>query len=78
MTNDITTQDLSVTDWDIRINPLLERGSFEWVGGTNEDEECAGGLWFKGKKLIDYDGVFALPKIVKEVLIKSGYSLEEI
>ena len=31
------------------------------------------GLFFKGKKLVDYDGVFALPREVGEVLAEAGY-----
>jgi hypothetical protein len=73
--NDATIQDLSVKDWDIKIDTDAQRGYFEWVGGTNEDEECAGGLWFDGMVLIDYDGVFALPEIVKIALTSAGYSL---
>ena len=41
------------------------RGYFE----HNElGDNCAGGLLFEGKGLIDYDGVFELPKEVIQML----------
>lgn len=36
-----------------------------------------GGLWWKDKKLIDYDGVFELPLPVKEALKSLGYDISE-
>ena len=41
-------------------------------------DECGGGLWFSGKELIDYDGVWMLPKEVYKLLIANGYSTEEL
>lgn len=37
-------------------------------------DEYAGGLWFRGKNLIDYDGVFMLPKEIQQWLINNGYT----
>jgi len=75
----MTQQILSPNDdWEIVVDTETERGYFEWVGGTNEDEECAGMLLFDGEYLVDYDGVFELPEIVKITLVSAGYSLEEI
>ena len=73
-------QDTAVTtvgEFEVRVNQWLGRGSFEWVGGTNEDAECAGGLWFEEGALVDYDGVFALPKEVIEALKQLGFRTEE-
>ena len=42
-----------------------ERGYFEH---NLLGDECCGGLWFEGKNLIDYDGVFELPKEVIQIL----------
>lgn len=39
-------------------------------------DECSGGMWFEGKELVDYDGVFALPKAVVDYLISLGYNME--
>lgn len=68
--------DLSVKDWDIKVDG--DQGYFEWVGGTNEDEGCAGMLLFEGNVLYDYDGVFSLPSIVKNTLIKAGFDLSDL
>ena len=37
-------------------------------------DEYAGGLWFKGKNLVDYDGVYALPKEIQQWLINNDYT----
>lgn len=39
-------------------------------------DESSGGMWFEGKELVDYDGVFALPKSVVEYLTSVGYNME--
>ena len=69
-------KDLSVPEWDIRINTEEQCGYFEWVGGTNEDDEITGGLWFEGKVLVDYDGEFSLPDAVLNALISNGYEVK--
>ena len=38
----------------------------------------AGGLWFEGKVLRDYDGVYELPECVKDTLTQWNFNLEEI
>ena len=40
-------------------------------------DEYAGGLWFKGKNLVDYDGVYALPKEIQQWLINNGYTFND-
>ena len=35
-------------------------------------------LWFEGKTVVDYDGVFALPNGVIELLKENGYNTEEV
>jgi hypothetical protein len=35
------------------------------------------GLWFEGRNLSDYDGVFFLPREVGELLNESGYVVPE-
>ena len=67
----------TVGEFEVVVNTWLQQGSFEWVGGTNEDEELAGGLWFKDDLLIDYDGVFELPKEVIEGLTLLGFRTED-
>lgn len=40
-------------------------------------DDCAGGLWFYGKKLANYDGVYELPSEVATALIAEGFVLSE-
>ena len=35
------------------------------------------GLWFDGKELSDYDGVFSLPREIGEMLKEAGYVVPE-
>ena len=51
-----------------------ERGYFEH---NLLGDECGGGLWFEGKNLIDYDGVFELPKEVIWAVRKLGFHVGE-
>lgn len=57
-----------------------EDGSlFAEVSGGDDDEDYAIiGLWFDGRKLVDYDGVFYLPKEVMTLLNKEGYNTTEM
>lgn len=54
----------------------------------NETEPCCAelisgelyaeiGLWFNGKELVDYDGVFSLPREVVTMLKDAGYVVSE-
>ncbi len=65
---------------DVSININNERGSFEIydikTGGENWYAE--GGLWFKGKELVDYDGVFSLPKCIESKLTELEYNLDNL
>ncbi len=40
-----------------------------------EDWYAEGGLWFKNKELVDYDGVFALPTCVLDKLEEIGINV---
>jgi hypothetical protein len=68
---------------DVELNVIInifdaQTGSFELyddeTGG--DDWYAEGGLWFNGKDLTDYDGVFALPKVIEKKLIEMGYNTE--
>ena len=43
----------------------------EATGG--DDWHAEGGLWFAGKELVDYDGVFALPQCICDCLRTHGF-----
>jgi hypothetical protein len=46
----------------------LETGGDDWYAG--------GGLWFRGNTLVEYDGVFSLPKVVADKLEDWGYEID--
>ena len=48
----------------------LKTGGEEWYAD--------GGLWFTGKKLTDYDGVFSLCNQVKNKLKEWGYDISDM
>lgn len=51
-----------------------DRGYFEH---DRRGDEHAGGLWFNGNDLIDFDGVHELPKEVRDALIADGFTSTE-
>lgn len=64
------TESLEKGNWEVKISPTTQYGYFENVktGG-------GGGLWFEGRELVDYDGVFDLPKDVVYMLHGAGYDV---
>lgn len=61
-------QDISTENYTIQIDTFAHYGSFEHkIYG----DRIGGGLWFDEQNmLIDYDGVYELPKQVKDSLVK--------
>jgi hypothetical protein len=57
-----------------------EYGWFELYDKATEGNEwhAEGGLWFDGKKVTGYDGVFALPQCVIDKLKELGYDTKEV
>lgn len=43
----------------------IETSGGEWY--------AEGGLWFRDKKLVDYDGVYSLPKSIFDCLRENGF-----
>ena len=66
----VYTEGLEKGNWMVEISPTTQYGYFENVktGG-------GGGLWFDGPELVDYDGVFELPKDVVDMLAGAGYDV---
>ena len=66
----VYTEILEKGNWEVKISPTTQYGYFENVktGG-------GGGLWFDGPELVDYDGVFELPKDVVDMLSGAGYDV---
>ena len=48
----------------------IESGGNEWY--------AEGGLWFDGKIVTEYDGVFSLPSVITDKLIELGYDVSEV
>ena len=67
-------------NFDVQISTAELKGYFEH---DRLGDECAGELWFEKQEggdslvLTDYDGVFELPKEVKQVLIDNGVIFED-
>lgn len=76
----IQTENNVELDVTVEIQDEKEYGHFEFydtkTGGENWYAE--GGLWFDGKELSDYDGVFELPDFIIESLNQQGYNTENI
>ena len=48
-----------VGDWLVEVDTAKQYGYFE-----NQEHGGEGGLWFKDNELVDYDGVYEIPKQV--------------
>lgn len=60
-------------NFEVGIHDDKRRGYFE----HNElGDECGGGLWFHDGALIDYDGVYELPREVIRTLAANGIDVE--
>lgn len=67
--------DLSTENYEVKVDTEDHYGYFEH---HRLGDESAGGLWFAGRKLIDYDGVFELPAEVKLTLRAAGYNVDAL
>lgn len=56
----------------VEVSPTTGYGWFEH-GKTGS----GGGLWFDGSELVDYDGVYALPRVVGDWLREKGFDVGE-
>lgn len=70
------TYTVTETDnFEVGINNNGESGYFEH---NRLGDELAGGLWFEGNKLYDYDGVYKLPAEVQDELINRGVDVSYV
>lgn len=66
----------TVGKFEVQIDPVAMYGYFEH---EELGDECGGGLWFDtDKELLDYDGVYDLPKKVREAITNLGYSVKDM
>ena len=60
-----------VGDYMVEIDSVKQYGYFE-----NQARGGEGGLWFNGKELVDYDGVYELPQSVIVAIYQLGFNAE--
>ncbi len=63
MTQHNFTQEKQIGNWKVFVSPSTNYGYFE-----NVVTETSGGLWFNGRMVTEYDGVFELPLNVVKAL----------
>lgn len=66
---------LDTKNFEVRVDPEAQYGYFEH---HRYGDEQAGGLWFADKVLLDYDGVYELPKEIEDALSAAGFDLSDI
>ena len=73
------------TEPDVKLNVTVgiksdDYGWFEIYDLETDGEEwyAEGGLWFDGKTITDYDGVFSLPNPVISKLKEWGYDVSQV
>lgn len=63
---------------EMTLNIKGERGSIEWIFEKDGIQDSQGiGLYLKGDELVDYDGVFELPKEAIELLKAVGVRVSD-
>lgn len=68
-------------DWeyDLIQDDDLDSDTYELIRFLHDGDDSVGiGLWFDGKTVTDYDGVFEIPKQAVEMLEENGYNCDEI
>ncbi len=65
---------LETKNFEVSISTSDSYGYFEH---KTRGDDCAGGMRFDGKELVDYDGVFELPKEVVMAIKEVGYVFDE-
>jgi hypothetical protein len=59
-----------------------DRGFIHWSYDVIADKSKSGeveiGLWFDGRRVLDYDGIFSLPKEAIALLKRYGFICEEV
>jgi hypothetical protein len=65
------TKSAKVGKWEVHYDPAAHYGYFE-----HDEAGEGGGLWFEGSKLVDFDGVFVLPKDVVKAIQQLGLGFD--
>ena len=62
---------ITIGKWETVIDPKAQYGAFE-----HDDYGEGGGLWFEDNALVDYDGVYELPKAVIKGIEELGFNAD--
>jgi len=64
---------------DLYIHDDKRSGFIEWSYENDTDSDVENiGLWFDGKTVTDYDGVFELPQEAIQLLEENGYDCTDV
>jgi hypothetical protein len=69
----LTLRWFETPEWSVFVD---ERGVPNGFEHAERGDECGGGLWFDGRVLVDYDGVFSLPAGVIALCEKLGFNMD--
>jgi len=69
-----TTRRFESPDWTVYVDEDGDPVGFEH--SRYGDEGGSGGLWFDGTHLVDYDGVYNLPKGVIDICERLGFNMD--
>ena len=69
-----TTRRFESPDWTVYVDEDGDPVGFEH--SQYGDEGGSGGLWFDGTHLVDYDGVYNLPKGVIDICERLGFNMD--
>jgi hypothetical protein len=72
---------LHTAKFEVGIHPLSEGMPHQhgWFEHTHYGDEFGGGLWFKDRVLVDYDGIGGyLPKEVLDALEAEGFNVDDM
>ena len=69
-----TTRRFESNQWTVYVDESGEPVGFEH--SLMGDEGGSGGLWFDGTHLVDYDGVYNLPKGVISICERLGFNMD--
>ena len=73
-------EDLGLCDNIMVLKPVKAQFVIEWTVNPDLDEEeyVEIGVWTEGKKVVDYDGVFELPKEAFKLLEDLEFDMEDM
>ena len=69
----LTLRWFETPEWSVFVDECGVPNGFEHA---ERGDECGGGLWFDGRVLVDYDGVFSLPAGVIALCEKLGFNMD--